>query len=202
MARFLLVFMGGGVDSLKYTNEDQKRLNKAWEDWRANLGQSLVDPGFATDAVISAYETGKRDWLGDRIAYFCVIDVDSFDSAIATAQRSPTITEAKGYVDIYNSLDVNSLNPEAGERENPYVRTITPEEMEAQSQNANISNLSADVGTGTSANTSQPDVYQQQTTPVTGVTEPNDSSGISGELDVHGGSESGDQNPIDPNRQA
>ena len=105
MAKFVLLYNGGGMPE---TEAEQAAVMKAWEDWYAELGKAVVDPG---NPFSPAAKSVKRDGtvsdgpVGTMLSGYTILEAGSPDAAVEMAKGCPMLA-GNGDISIFEALDM------------------------------------------------------------------------------------------------
>ena len=107
MANYLLLYSGG---SMAATEAEQKKLNDEWGQWFGSLGEALVDGGSPFKGAKSVSTSGhvSDGPVGSMASGYSVIKADSFDAAVAVAQRCPVL-KSGGQISVYDPIPVPGM---------------------------------------------------------------------------------------------
>lgn len=105
MARYLLVFYGGGMPE---TPAAQARVLKQWEKWYGKLGPAVVDAGNPFSGAVNKIKADgsvARGPIGQRASGYSIVDAGSLDAATRMAKGCP-ILKSGGQIAVYETFSM------------------------------------------------------------------------------------------------
>ena len=100
MSQFVLVYLGGNQPS---SPEEAKKHFEKYVEWVSSLGDSVVTPTIPLKNTNTVSPDGTvREGGSSAMSGFTIIDVDSMEAALSTAQACP-------FLEIGGSLEVSEL---------------------------------------------------------------------------------------------
>ncbi len=98
MAKFLLVYHGGGMPE---TPEEGEKAMAAWGAWYADLGEAVVHPGNPVGMSKTVSNSGVVDNGGaNPLSGFTIIRADDIDAACAAASKNPMVVDGSGTAEV------------------------------------------------------------------------------------------------------
>lgn len=105
MAKFLLLYTGGGMPE---TEAQQAEVMKAWGVWYDALGEAVVDPGDPFTPMAKNITSSGRvsdGPIGTMATGYTIIKADSLDSAVGMTKGCP-ILKSGGQISVYETFPV------------------------------------------------------------------------------------------------
>jgi hypothetical protein len=104
MAKFVLIYNGGGMAA---TEAEQAESMRAWGAWFGSLGSAVVDGGtpLAASKSIAPDGTVTDGPIGTPATGYSIIEADSLDAAAALAGGCPILRDG-GQVTVYETVNV------------------------------------------------------------------------------------------------
>lgn len=105
MAKYLLLYHGGGMPE---TEEENAAVLKAWEAWYTQLGSALVDPGnpFTPMAKSIASDGKVGDGpAGTMASGYTILSAGSLDEAAILAQSCPVL-QSGAQISVFEAFEV------------------------------------------------------------------------------------------------
>jgi hypothetical protein len=105
MAKYVLIYSGGGMPE---NEAAQAAAMEAWGAWYGSIGAGVVDYGnpFTPIGKRVAGDGAVSDVTPAALASgYSIITADSFDAAVAIAQRCPILKD-NGQVSVYEAFDM------------------------------------------------------------------------------------------------
>ena len=97
MAKFVYIYTGGGMPE---TEEEGKRVMKAWEDFLGGIGEKIVDAGSPFGASQAVNGNGALKASG-----YSVVTAEGLDEAVTMAKGCP-IFASGGSVEVYATVEM------------------------------------------------------------------------------------------------
>jgi hypothetical protein len=100
---YVLVYKGG---SMPETEEEQKQVMGAWEQWFQGLGKSLVDGGnpFGPSKSVSTDGT-VSEGAESKLSGYTILTAASLEEAVAKAQDCP-VRQGGATIEVYETFPV------------------------------------------------------------------------------------------------
>lgn len=105
MAKFVLLYIGGGMPE---TEAETAEVMKAWEAWYIQLGQAVVDPGnpFTPQAKSVTSDGIINDGpAGTMATGYTILEAGSLDEAAKMAQSCPVL-QGGADISIFETFEV------------------------------------------------------------------------------------------------
>lgn len=102
MAKFVLVYRGGGMGE---TPEEQEASMQEWMAWFGSLGSSVTDFGAPFGASASLDSDGERGMASGDLTGYSIIEADDLDSAVKLTSGCPNLSSG-GTLDVYEAMPV------------------------------------------------------------------------------------------------
>ena len=105
MAKFVLVFTGGGMPE---SEEEQEKVMAAWEAWYVGLGEAVMDQGNPFSPVVQNIVPGgavSEGAIGTTASGYTILQAASMDSAVDMAKKCPML-DGNGQITVYEALDM------------------------------------------------------------------------------------------------
>ncbi len=106
MAKFVLLFSGGGMPE---TEAETVEVMKAWEAWYGNLGRAVVDPGYPFMPVaksVASDGTISDGPAGTMASGYTIVEAASLAEAARMAQGCPVL-QSGADISIFETFEVN-----------------------------------------------------------------------------------------------
>jgi hypothetical protein len=97
MAKYVFIYKGGKMPE---SEEEGKRVMKAWTDWLGGLGESVVDAGNPFGASKSVGNGG-----GSGLGGYSIVNAGSLDDAATKAGSCPVL-DGGGSVEVYETIEM------------------------------------------------------------------------------------------------
>jgi len=104
MGKYLITYSGGAQPD-DMTQEQREQVMKAWMDWYASLGDSVVDMGDPTGASKVVAPSGGVSDGSSGITGYSLINAESLDAAAEACKSHPHLA-AGGRIDIHETFNV------------------------------------------------------------------------------------------------
>lgn len=105
MAKYLLLFIGGGMPE---TEADTSKVMQAWNAWYESLGSAVVDPGnpFTPAAKTISNRGAVTDGVtGPMATGYTILQATSLEKAAVMAQTCPVL-QGGASISIFETFDV------------------------------------------------------------------------------------------------
>lgn len=105
MAKFVLLYIGGGMPE---TEAETAEVMKAWEAWYIQLGKAVVDPGnpFTPQAKSVTSDGNISDGpAGTMATGYTILEAGSLDEAAKMAQSCPVL-QGGADISIFETFEV------------------------------------------------------------------------------------------------
>lgn len=105
MAKFVLLYSGGGMPE---TEAETAEVMKAWEAWYGQLGKAVVDPGDPFTPVaksIASDGTVSDGPAGTMATGYTIIQAGSLDEATKMAKSCPVL-QGGADISIFETFEV------------------------------------------------------------------------------------------------
>lgn len=86
MAQYVIAYRGGAMQG---NSEDGAAQRAKFNDWLADLGTAVVNPGTPLGSSQLVTQAGVSPAPADRLIGFSIITADSLAAAVAIAERCP-----------------------------------------------------------------------------------------------------------------
>jgi len=105
MAKFLLVYHGGGMPE---TEEAQQAAMAAWGAWYESMGEStIVDHGAPVGQSHTVSAEGHVENGGANPASgYTILNAASYEEACAHAARNPMVVDGSGSVEVAQMMEM------------------------------------------------------------------------------------------------
>ncbi len=104
MAKYLLVYHGGGMPE---TEEEQQKEMAAWGAWLGGLGAATIDGGNPTGPSKTIASDGAVSDGGgpNPVSGYSIIEADGIDDALGKAKGCPILASG-GSIEVGELIDV------------------------------------------------------------------------------------------------
>jgi len=105
MAKFLLLYVGGGMPE---TEEETAQVMKAWEAWYGKLGKAVVDPGYPFTPIAKSVASNgavSDGPAGTMASGYTIVEAGSLDEAAKMAQGCPVL-QGGGDISVFETFEV------------------------------------------------------------------------------------------------
>lgn len=105
MSKYVLLYTGGGMPE---TEAETAAVMKQWEDWYAQLGNAVVDPGYPfTPAAKSIASDGSVSDgpAGPMASGYTIVQAESLDTAVSMAQSCPVL-QSGADISVFETFEV------------------------------------------------------------------------------------------------
>ena len=104
MAKFVLLYSGGGMAA---TEAEQAESMRAWNAWFGSLGSAVVDAGAPLAAARSIAPDGTitDGPAGTPASGYSIIEADSLNAAAALARGCPILGDG-GQLSVYETVSM------------------------------------------------------------------------------------------------
>jgi len=105
MAKFLLLYSGGGMPE---TEAEVADVLKAWTAWYTQLGSAVADPGNPFTPVaksIASNGTVRNGSVGTMATGYTILQAESLDQAAKMAQSCPVL-KSGAEISIFEEFNV------------------------------------------------------------------------------------------------
>ncbi|HET9173734.1 MAG TPA: YciI family protein [Candidatus Saccharimonadales bacterium] len=102
MTKYIFVYKSKN-DWTTLPREQVIKMMEAWGEWLGSMGSAVVDSGQAFKAGGKQVTRTGIAPTDDLLSGYTIVEADDFDTALALAQGSPTLTDG-GTVEVYEAF--------------------------------------------------------------------------------------------------
>lgn len=105
MAKFVLLYIGGGMPE---TEEETAQVMKAWEAWYGELGAAVIDPGDPFTPVAKSVASNGAVSDGPKglmVSGYTILEAGSIDEAVKMAQSCPVLKSGAD-ISVFEAFEV------------------------------------------------------------------------------------------------